>query len=193
MAAFGDTYDIHGGASELIFPHHEAEIAQAESLSGKAPFVRYWLHTGLLNVGSRKMSKSLGNMVRIRDALKEYTAAELRFYFASVHYREPMMYSHTGLRKARRRLDILRKNLNSFSEAQARGDGYDGKASATLARHESAFKRSMNDDFYTPGALIVLEKFAGELGRMGRTVDQDSKMNLEVAFRQMADVLGILS
>jgi len=193
MAIFGDTYDIHGGASELIFPHHEAEIAQAESLTGKTPFVRYWLHTGLLNVGVRKMSKSLGNMVRIRDALKEYTAAELRFYFASVHYREPMTYSHAGLKDARRRLSRLQKNFNSFSQTQVRGDAYEGEASATLAKHESSFRRFMNDDFNTPGALTVLEEFASGLRRMSGKVDQHSKMNLEEGFRKMANVLGILS
>ncbi len=193
MATFGDTYDIHGGASELIFPHHEAEIAEAESLTGKAPFVRYWLHTGLLNVGRRKMSKSLGNMIRIRDALKEHPAAELRFYFAAVHYREPIYYSPTGLSKAKRRLHKLQMNLNSFIQAQTNGHGYEGKASAILARHTSAFKRFMNDDFYTPGALRVLEKFAIELGRMSKKIDEHSKKDLELGFRQMANVLGILS
>jgi cysteinyl-tRNA synthetase len=191
MAKFGDTYDIHGGASELIFPHHEAEIAQAESLTGKAPFVRYWLHTGLLNVGSRKMSKSLGNMIRIRDALKEYTPAELRFYFSTVHYREPMMYSHTGLNDARRRLNSLQKNLNLFLEAQVPVDSGSEKASTRLAKHESAFRRFMNDDFNTGGALKVLEGFAVELGRLGPKVDQHSKSDLEKGFRRMADVLGI--
>ncbi|HXX72316.1 MAG TPA: DALR domain-containing protein, partial [Candidatus Acidoferrales bacterium] len=193
MAAFGETYDIHGGASELIFPHHEAEIAQAESLTGKAPFVRYWLHTGLLNVGGRKMSKSLGNMVRIRDALREHTAAELRFYFATLHYREPMTYSQTGLNDARRRLNRLQKNLTAFSEAQTGDDPRTGRALAVLAKYESAFKRFMNDDFYTPGALTVLEEFAGELGRIGQKVDQHSKANLEAGFRKMANVMGILS
>jgi cysteinyl-tRNA synthetase len=193
MAAFGETYDIHGGASELIYPHHEAEIAQAESLTGKAPFVRYWLHTGLLNVGGRKMSKSLGNMVRIRDALKEYTAAELRFYFASVHYREPMTFSHTGLRNARRRLNRLQNNLNTFSQSEVRGNRREVKASAMLARYESAFKRFMNDDFNTPGALTVLEKYANELARVGGRVDQQSKIRLEEGFRRLANVLGILS
>ncbi|HYB84487.1 MAG TPA: cysteine--tRNA ligase [archaeon] len=193
MATFGETYDIHGGASELIFPHHEAEISQAESLTGKAPFVRYWLHTGLLNVGGRKMSKSLGNMIRIRDALKEYTAAELRFYFATVHYREPMTYSHTGLKDARRRLNRLQKNLATFAQAQPQPNPEGERTPATLAKHESTFKRFMNDDFYTPGALTVLEEFANQLGRMGRKVNQHSKMKLEDGFRKMANVLGILS
>jgi cysteinyl-tRNA synthetase len=192
MATFGDTYDIHGGASELIFPHHEAEIAQAESLTGKAPFVRYWLHTGLLNVGSRKMSKSLGNMIRIRDALKEYTPTELRFYFSTVHYREPMMYSHTGLNDARSRLNRLQKNLNLFLQTQVPAASRSRKASATLTKHESEFKRFMNDDFNTLGALKVLEGFAVELGRMAQKVDQNSKSNLENGFRKMADILGIL-
>jgi cysteinyl-tRNA synthetase len=192
MAEFGDTYDIHGGAIELIFPHHEAEVAQAESLTGKAPFVRYWIHTGLLNVGGRKMSKSLGNMVRIRDALKDYTAAELRFYFESVHYREAMVFSQTGLEKARQRLKKLHKNFNTFSDGQPGAQGYEGKGSGKLVEYESAFKRHMNNDFYTPGALKVLEEFAYELARTVRKLDQHSKTDLGGRFRRMAGVLGIL-
>jgi cysteinyl-tRNA synthetase len=193
MSSFGETYDIHGGASELIFPHHECEIAQAESLTGKSPFVRYWLHTGLLNVGGRKMSKSLGNVIRIRDALKECTAAELRFYFATLHYREPMTYSQTGLDGAKRRLNRLKKNLTAFSDAQVSGDAQTKKAATTFAKHESAFKRFMNDDFYTPGALKVLEELAAELGKMGNKVNQDSKTNLEMGFTNIANVLGIMA
>jgi cysteinyl-tRNA synthetase len=193
MSEFGDTYDIHGGASELIFPHHEAEIAQAESLTGKAPFVRYWLHTGLLNVDGRKMSKSLGNMVRIRDALREYSAAELRFYFASVHYREPMMFSQTGLRKATRRLGRLQKNFDAFLETPPHHGQREGGASAKLTKYEYAFKRHMNDDFDTPGAEIILEQFAKELAKIHRKVDQHSKSGLEVGFRKMASVLSILA
>ena len=192
MGAFGDTYDIHGGASELIFPHHEAEIAQAESLTGKVPFVRYWLHTGLLSVSGRKMSKSLGNTIRIRDALKEYKPAELRFYFGTVHYREPMTYSHVGLNAARRRLSRLTHNLTLFLNAEPCQDPQTGKASATLASHEAAFRRFMNDDFNTPEALTVLEKFAGLLAKLGGKVDQGSKATLEEGFRKMAGVLGIL-
>ena len=93
---FGDTYDLHGGASELMFPHHEAEIAQAEALTGKSPFVRCWLHTGLLTVEGRKMSKSLGNVVRIHDALKEYSAQELRWYFATFPLQRTSNYDRLG-------------------------------------------------------------------------------------------------
>jgi len=193
MAQFGDTYDVHGGAIELVFPHHEAEIAQAETLTGKAPFVRYWLHTGLLNVGGRKMSKSLGNMIRIRDALKDYTPPELRFYFETVHYREPMTYSQTGLEKARHRLKELRNNLNTFSEEQPAPNAYERKDLRKFIRYESAFERHMNDDFNAPGALRVLEEFAEELAKGGRSLDQQSKTDLDARFRRMANVLGVLS
>jgi len=193
MAQFGDTYDIHGGASELIFPHHEAEIAQAEALTGKIPFVRYWIHTGLLNVDGRKMSKSLGNMIRIRDALREYSAAELRFYFASIHYREPMIFSKNGLTNAIRGLNHLRKNFNSFLDAQPATDFRDRKSSANLTRYESAFKRHMNNDFYTPGALDVLQEFADKLAKISPRLSQQTKEGLEATFRSMAGVLGILS
>jgi cysteinyl-tRNA synthetase len=191
MAQFGDTYDVHGGASELIFPHHEAEIAQAESLTGKAPFVRYWIHAGLLNVGGRKMSKSLGNMVRIRDILRDYTAAELRFYFASVHYREPMMFSQNGLNKARVRLKKLQRTFKTFTDEPLPAKHHEGK-SHKLVRYEPAFRRQMNDDFYTPGALKVLEEFAGDLAKNARKLDQPSRADLEGQFRKLADVLGIL-
>jgi cysteinyl-tRNA synthetase len=193
MAQFGDTYDVHGGASELIFPHHEAEIAQAEALTGKIPFVRYWIHTGLLNVDGRKMSKSLGNMIRIRDALREYSAAELKFYFASVHYREPMIFSKNGLTNAVRELHQLRKNFNSFLDAQPSTDSRETKASANFTRCESAFKRNMSNDFYTPGALDVLQEFAYELAKVSPRLSQQTKDRLETTFRSMATVLGILS
>lgn len=191
MALFGETYDMHGGASELIFPHHEAEIAQAESLSGKAPFVRFWLHTGLLSVGGRKMSKSLGNVIRIRDALKQYTTSELRFYFASFHYRQPMVLSESGLRRAKRELAALIKDLKAFSMAQPRASPKGEKRLQTLlARSELAFTRNMDNDFDTPKALGVLKTLARNLATL--SVDQQGKRRAEAAFRGMANVFGIL-
>ena len=191
MSEFGNTYDIHGGASELIFPHHEAEIAQAESLTGKAPFVRYWFHTGLLNIGGRKMSKSLGNVIRIRDALKESTAAELRFYFASTHYREPMVYSQTGLERSKQRLAQIRRHFVDFLNATPVNKKREH--SARLLGYETAFKRQMDNDFYTPGALKVIEDFAKDLSKTAPRLNAQSKADLEARFRRSAGLLALLS
>ena len=191
MAHLGETYDIHGGASELIFPHHEAEIAQAEALTGTAPFVRYWLHTGLLNLEGRKMSKSLGNVVRIRDALKEHTASELRFYFASSHYRQPTIFSENGLRKSKRELAAIRNNLRTFLTAEAKRHSRDEKKlRVVLEKSEFAFKQSMDNDFDTSKALRVLMTLAKTLARL--KVGREAKDEAETAFLSMANVFGIL-
>ena len=191
MAHFGDTYDMHGGASELIFPHHEAEIAQAEALTGKVPFVRYWLHTGLLSVEGRKMSKSLGNVVRIRDAIKEYGVPTLRFYFASFHYRQPMVLSTTGLRKATAELTAINKNLQAFTTVPpTTNPKQERKLQVLLERSESVFRRSMDDDFDTPKALSVLKALAKNLSSL--RVNQEAKQRTEATFLRMANVFGIL-
>ena len=193
MAQFGESYDLHGGASELIFPHHEAEIAQAESLTGKVPFVRYWVHTGLLNVEGRKMSKSLGNMIRVRDALRDYTTAELRFYFASFHYRQPMVYSKSGLIRAKRKLNSLQNNFNRFLAADSTTHSKERSLRSTLVRFELAFRRHMDNDFNTPEASSVLTAYANKLARVGRRFDPETKRNAEATFRKLAGVLGVLS
>jgi cysteinyl-tRNA synthetase len=189
MAHFGETYDMHGGASELIFPHHEAEIAQAEALTGKAPFVRYWLHTGLLSVGGRKMSKSLGNVVRIRDAIKEYGVPTLRFYFASFHYRQPMVLSVTGLTKAREEVAAINGNLQAFTAPPSTNPKQEKKLQVLLERSESAFKRNMDNDFDTPKALNVLKALAKGLSSL--RVNQEARLAAEATFQRMASVFGI--
>lgn len=195
MAHFGDTYDMHGGASELIFPHHEAEIAQAEALTGKAPFVRFWLHAGLLTTKGRKMSKSLGNMIRIRDALNEYTAAELRYYFASFHYREQVRISDSAFKRASSRLKYIQNNFNAFQSLQwTTGASKGRKLFVLIQRAESEFRKHMDNDFDTPKALAVLMNLSEKLSRLGkRTLDQRSKESAERAFRGMAGIFGILS
>jgi len=196
MTNFGETYDIHCGASELIFPHHEAEIAQAEALTGKSPFVRFWLHTGLLSVRGRKMSKSLGNVLRIRDALETYTAAELRYYFASFHYRQPMAVSNTGLRLAKHRLNSMVKNFQAFLKSKS-GTGaasQDKKLMTLVQRAKAIFVRRMDNDFDTPNALRALTDLSyrlSELAKPGLGAEQ-AKRYAEREFRKMADVFGIL-
>lgn len=192
---FGETYDMHGGASELIFPHHEAEIAQAESLTGRVPFVRFWLHTGLLTMKGRKMSKSLGNVIRVRDALKKYTAQDLRYYFASFHYREQVKISDSALKQASKRLKQIQENFNAFQNAQTTSlTSKESKLLVLTQRAESEFRKHMDNDFDTPKALKVLTRFAVILAKQSRSrLTQTSKASAARAFRGMADVFGILS
>jgi cysteinyl-tRNA synthetase len=137
------------------------------------------------------MSKSLGNVIRIRDALKESTAAELRFYFASTHYREPMIYSQTGLQKSKSRLAQIRKHFSDFLAMPPNESK--GEPSVRLLGYEPAFRRQMDDDFYTPGALEVIENFAKDLSRSARRLNQYSKAEAESSFRRSAGLLAILS
>lgn len=197
MKNFGETYDMHGGASELVFPHHEAEIAQAESLTGKAPFVRFWLHTGLLSIKGRKMSKSLGNVIRIRDALKQYAPADLRYYFASVHYRDSVSISELAIKRAHRERSALQKDFNKFlAIPTVAGFPKVANLEGLLRGAEREFMRQMDDDFDTKGALRVLKRLAGQLGKLSKTptrIDQGSKKDAERRFRRMATVFGVLS
>ncbi len=148
----GAQYDIHGGAYELVYPHHEAEIAQAECLTGKRPFVRHWVHTNLLKQGGEKMSKSLGNVLTVREALKSFSADELRFVFLSKNYRSE--FGFTGTDSARRRLARMR--------AMADGVGGDGDESAL-----EGFEAALNDDFDSPTAIDWADRMLRAAAREG--------------------------
>ncbi len=117
----GETLDIHGGGQDLIFPHHENEIAQSESFTGKKPFVKYWLHNGLLRLGEEKMSKSLGNLITIKDALQKYSADALRIFFLSGHYRSPITYSTEIVEGAGRGAERLRQAASGRSQREVQG------------------------------------------------------------------------
>jgi len=140
LPIFGPQYDIHGGAYELIYPHHEAEIAQAESLTGVHPLVRYWVHTGLLSMEGQKMSKSLGNVVTVDQALQVCSPDELRFYFLSTHYRKEM--DLLGLGVAQRRLSEMRGAAKRFARTEEGGE-----------HSLEPFERALNDDFDSPRAI----------------------------------------
>ncbi|MDG6941337.1 MAG: class I tRNA ligase family protein [Nitrososphaerota archaeon] len=141
----GSQYDLHGGAYELVYPHHEAEIAEAESVTGTSPLVRHWVHTNLVKFEGLKMSKSLGNVVTIRQALKTYSADEIRFASLSVHYRKDSDLS--GLASARRRLYAMKRLAKQVATRTV-------PVSAPLAQ----FGRALNDDFDTPRALAWAER-----------------------------------
>ena len=106
---FGEQYDVHGGGLDLIFPHHEAEITQMEAVSGKSPMVRYWLHTGFLNVNGEKMSKSLHNFITIRELLQDWDADTFRFFVLSTHYRSPIDFSKDSLHQSEKSLEKIKK------------------------------------------------------------------------------------
>ncbi len=153
----GDSFDIHGGGRDLIFPHHENEIAQSEGASGK-PFVKYWLHNGFVNVDQEKMSKSLGNFFTIRDILNTYDAEVIRFFILSAQYRSPIDFSDQNLAEAQ---SGLRRFYEAFESAEAATEGIDLR---DLDREEGAkveakFHEAMDDDFNT--ALAIAHLFDG--------------------------------
>ena len=151
---FGVQYDLHGGAVDLIFPHHEAEIAQQEAASGKKPFVKYWMHTAFLNINSEKMSKSKGNFFTIRDALEHYTYATLRFFFLGNYYRMPIDFTPEVLEQARNGL----KRVNDFIfniNADMNDEYFDGIVNDC---RKNIFE-ALDDDLDTPKAFAILFDF----------------------------------
>jgi len=169
----GDTLDIHGGGKDLIFPHHENEIAQAEGATGK-PFVRFWLHNGFVNVAKEKMSKSLGNFLTIKEILKDYHPEVVRFFLLSRHYRSPVDYSTQGMEEARQNLERFYQTLAALDAALQKTAGkQQGKSApkekAALQKAEaftSQLEEAMDDDFNTAAALAPLFELSHDLNRM---------------------------
>jgi cysteinyl-tRNA synthetase len=150
-----DTLDIHAGGRDLIFPHHENEIAQAQALTGK-PFARYWIHHGLLTINNQKMSKSLGNFVTIRDFILKYGSPDLlKLFFLSAHYSHPVDYSEAKIeeaRQARERIMIFMDKAEAVKPCFC----LSFKRIKELKAIENRFIASMDDDFNTPGALACV-------------------------------------
>jgi cysteinyl-tRNA synthetase len=158
----GETFDIHGGGRDLIFPHHENEIAQSEAASGK-PFARYWIHNGFVNINKEKMSKSLGNILTIKEILKDWHPEVLRLFFLSHHYRSPVDYSEDSFLEARSGLDRFYITLNAIQEeikkpivARAilgEGSSVLRTSRETIESFQARFEEAMDDDFNTAEAL----------------------------------------
>ena len=150
----GETLDIHGGGNDLIFPHHENEIAQSESLTGR-PLANYWMHNGMLQLSGEKMSKSLGNLITIDEFLSEHSADTLRMLIFSGHYRKPVTFSDETLDAAERSLARLRSGLRASSGNASTGDGADALRIAT-ENARAGFIKAMDDDFNTSSGLASI-------------------------------------
>jgi cysteinyl-tRNA synthetase len=183
LTNFGPQYDIHGGAHELIYPHHEAEIAQGEALSKVKPLVKYWVHTGLVNTEGSKMSKSAGNALTVRDILKEYGPDTLRLYLLSHHYREDMEFDDKELKKMSGVYSTLKEKMKIMEDRRA-----------TKARRRDSgrvlgpFYGFLNDDFDTPQAVA----FAKKLIEDGASEKDQNQVELYYeALRIASNILGV--
>jgi cysteinyl-tRNA synthetase len=178
MEYLGESFDIHGGGKDLVFPHHENEIAQSEGASGK-PFVKYWLHNGFVNVNQEKMSKSLGNFFTIRDILKVYDPEVVRFFILTAHYRSPIDFSDQNLLDAKAGLSRFYEALQAAVEA-LEGVPESETPSTEGAALEEKFREAMDDDFNT--ALAIGHLFEGV-----RTMN---RLMGEKKFRKKADLVA---
>ena len=177
----GNHFDIHGGGSDLMFPHHENEIAQSTCAHG-GEYVNTWMHSGMVMVDREKMSKSLGNFFTVRNVLKYYDAETIRYFLMSGHYRSQLNYSEENLKQARTSLERLYTALRGTdSNVQPAG----GEA------FEARFREAMDDDFNTPEAYSVLFDMAREVNRL-KTEDLAAANGLAAALRQLSGVLGLL-
>jgi len=207
-----ETFDIHGGGADLIFPHHENEIAQSEGATGK-PFVRYWIHNGFVNINQEKMSKSLGNIFTIREILEHYHPEAIRLFLFSHHYRSPVDFSDQSLSEAQVSLDRLYSLLKDFKDMEKerrledtkKPDEPSGPFEKEMYKQIRAlpelFEKAMDDDFNTASALGVLHRVTRDLNRMLGEVKKDGKGILSKdiceeglkTFTTMGGILGIFT
>lgn len=164
----GETIDIHAGGSDLIFPHHENEIAQSEAASGK-DFVKYWMHFGFLNIQTevgeaQKMSKSLGNFLTAREALKIYSAETIRFFFSQTHYASPLNFSEEAINSAQKGLEKIH---NLARELQRKSDSFGGEEfEFDFKKYYMSFENAMDDDFNSPQAVAAIFDFARDVNKI---------------------------
>ena len=203
MKYLGSSFDFHGGGSDLIFPHHENEIAQSEGATGVHPFVRYWLHNGFITVNEEKMSKSLGNFFTVKDILEHFSPETLRFFIVSTHYRSPLDFSDARLKEAEASLQRLRtakENLAALRKVISGGPTEESLAlRGKVEQLRNDFMEAMRDDFNT--ALAISHMFAlakeinvykaqtdsGDVAPDGKLVDMMTKV-----FAEFCSIIGVL-
>jgi cysteinyl-tRNA synthetase len=174
----GEQIDIHAGGMDLIFPHHENEIAQSESFTGKKPFVKYWLHNGFLQIGEEKMSKSLGNMLTIKEVLAKYNPDAVRAFILSSHYRSPLSFTWEGLDGAVKGADRLARAANRQNPSTT-------ASALDAAKYRQQFIEAMDDDFNSAKAMGILFDLARDINQAA-----DSGSNIEEAAKSLKDLAG---
>jgi cysteinyl-tRNA synthetase len=196
----GETFDIHGGGEDLIFPHHENEIAQSQAFTGK-PFARYWIHNGFVTIHAEKMSKSLGNTFTIRALFEasEYTepvtAEVIRYFVLSAHYRSPIDVLDDSFQKSKRALNNVYDLLLRLEEARAASSG-NGEADAgidgILTRLQLGFETAMDDDFNTPEAIGELQRVRAEINAcLAKGISGATATKARDKLRNIGQVLGL--
>ncbi len=199
MEYLGETIDIHAGGPDLIFPHHENEVAQSEGATGK-PFARYWLHAGYLNINQEKMSKSLGNFLTVREMRKTIDPQVIRFFMLSAHYRSPINFSPELLRQAEKGLRRLRTMVTNVGDRLDKLSGEAGiSAGENLAKRvrqaREAFTGTMDDDFNTADGIAVLFELAREVNSYLNKPTGLCRAPLEEAldfYREVDDIFGFI-
>ncbi len=193
----GETFDIHGGGQDLIFPHHENEIAQSCSATGKE-FARYWVHNGFVTVDQEKMSKSLGNFFTIKEIFEKFPAPEkvtaevVRYFLLSTQYRSPIDFSDEALRQARAGLNNFYDLLLRLDEQISSKEAADGDVKELLSKFTAAFEQAMDDDCNTPVAIAEFQRLRGELNqRLQAGLSQGARTGAREAFRRFGQVLGL--
>ena len=182
MDALGETFDIHGGGSDLKFPHHENEIAQSECVTGKE-FAKLWMHTGSLRIDSEKMSKSLGNFITVKEALGSNSPEVLRFFLISSHYRSPLNYSNESIDEARNALDRL---YNSIKDLNYKNADY------IKSEFTDRFHNAMKDDFNTPLAISILFEIAKEVNSFKKEEKNEEANSLARELYNLSRIIGLL-
>ena len=190
MAILGETFDIHGGGQDLIFPHHENEIAQSEAATGH-PFARYWMHNGYINIDNQKMSKSLGNFFTVRDIAQEFDLEAVRMFMLSVQYRNPVNFSRDMILQAETALERLRTAKERLAEAKtAPATAEDAAFIAQLDEFKTRFCDAMDDDLNTADAIGVLFDFARAANTF--VTDPRGKAAIDAGYALFSELTGVL-
>ncbi len=185
---FGPQYDIHGGAIELAFPHHEAEIAQAESTTKKKPYVKHWVHTGLLTIRKEKMAKSKGNFVRLVDALNRHSPEILRMWIASTHYRKPLDYNEKDIKRAEKKVEKISTVLERVRDNTKKHHGGSQILTNKLFKIRDKFINAMENDMNTPLAISYLLE---AVSLLNKTIDSGKYSTIELkSAEKLIDELG---